>query len=144
MTFLEFKPYTNRDFFTREQSSLPGSNMSRYRYPETRSPRTESGYQRPMFRSGPELRGVGVVHPDPGANPLLAEKQAYLWIVNLLVPEQEADEDGYEPWGSHKVRVRYGVHHDSCAHHLAFDYARCSGYGSAMKGAPDLGYRDHR
>ncbi|KAK3695718.1 hypothetical protein B0T22DRAFT_418541 [Podospora appendiculata] len=79
--------------------------------------------------SDPTVGFIGFVRPSFGAIPPLAELQAQLWILNLVVTRNHhpllalnpADEPQYRLRMSKTSRIQYGVDHESYAYQLALD-----------------------
>lgn len=77
-------------------------------------------------REHPTMGFIGFVRPSLGAIPPLAEMQAQLWVLNLVVPRKvfdlkAEDEIHYKLHSKSDDRVTYGVDHESYAYQLALD-----------------------
>ncbi|KAI0116711.1 FAD/NAD(P)-binding domain-containing protein [Daldinia grandis] len=89
-------------------------------------------------RADPSVGFIGFVRPGYGAIPPLAELQAQLWLLNLMVPERTAnlrdDDDHHFRLRSAKdSRINYGVDHETYAYQLALDIGSAPTFWDAVR-----------
>ncbi|KAI1644669.1 FAD/NAD(P)-binding domain-containing protein [Daldinia loculata] len=89
-------------------------------------------------RADPSVGFIGFVRPGYGAIPPLAELQAQLWLLNLMVPERtanlrDADDHHFRLRSSQNSRINYGVDHETYAYQLALDIGSAPTFWDAVR-----------
>ncbi|KAK4662347.1 uncharacterized protein QC763_0112450 [Podospora pseudopauciseta] len=86
----------------------------------------------------PTVGFIGFLRPSLGAIPPLAEMQAQLWILSIMVPERvpelrPEDEPHYRLLHGKDSRIRYGNDHESYVYQLALDMNSAVGLAEIVK-----------
>lgn len=86
----------------------------------------------------PTVGFIGFLRPSLGAIPPLAEMQAQLWILSIMVPERvpelrPEDEPHYRLLHGKDSRIGYGNDHESYVYQLALDMNSAVGFAEIVK-----------
>ncbi|KAF3064254.1 Dimethylaniline monooxygenase [N-oxide-forming] 4 [Daldinia childiae] len=89
-------------------------------------------------RADPSVGFIGFVRPGYGAIPPLAELQAQLWLLNLMIPERTAnlrddDDHHFRLRSNQNSRINYGVDHETYAYQLALDIGSAPAFWDAVR-----------